>query len=141
MGWTHYWKRHTTLPASDFGRAVADICKVLAHIGVELVGPGMIGKPHLTQNTIAFNGREGCEPFEVRQTERDRHGRSVFWAFCKTEKAPYDLCVQAALIVLQHHLGDDIKVSSDGNDADWDRARTVCQQCLGYGEGFTLSRE
>ena len=51
---------------------------------------------------------------------------------------PYDLCVQAALIVLKHHLAAAITVSSDGGEPDWERARAACQKWLGYGEEFRL---
>ena len=48
--------------------------------------------------------------------------------YCKTDHAPYDLCVQLALIVLNHHLCDAFLVSSDGKDADWAMARSMCQE-------------
>ena len=59
------------------------------------------------------------EPFEIHQTEFDRRGRQLVPSFCKTEHAPYDLCVQLALIVFKHPLGHTISVASDGKDTDW----------------------
>lgn len=63
------------------------------------------------------------------------------FAFCKTAHRPYNAAVCAALVVLAHHLGDDIAVSSDGNDdagpaIDWREAMAECQAVLGYGAGF-----
>ncbi|MEI7835659.1 MAG: hypothetical protein WCK05_04515 [Planctomycetota bacterium] len=83
--------------------------------------------------------RARCEPFRVHRCEKDRHGRATTWSFCKTGRAPYDLCVQVALIVLRHHLGDLFTVGSDGCDGDWQQARRFCQEHLGYGQGFKLS--
>ena len=57
------------------------------------------------------------------------------------EHCPYDICVQAALIIFKHHLGDFINVSSDGKGSDWDRARQSCEEHLGYGSDFILSQE
>lgn len=86
-------------------------------------------------------GSSGCEPFEIQGTEFDRHGRAVFWSFCKTEHLPYDICVQVALVILKHHLGEAITVGSDGTDDGWTEARRLCQEQLGCGEEFRLDAE
>jgi hypothetical protein len=126
MGWTHYWKRSTELPPEKFAAAVRDCRKLLPALGIPLAGIDGNGIPHLADDGIAFNGVPSCERFEIHQTEFDRRGRAVMWGFCKTEKLPYDLCVQAALIVLKHHLGDAIVVNSDGTENDWSAApRTI----------------
>jgi hypothetical protein len=52
---------------------------------------------------------------------------------------PYDLCVQAVLIVLDHHFETAFLVSSDGDSDAWDRARELCQRVLGYGKSFSLA--
>ena len=143
MGWTHNWRRTTELSQADFARAVEDIRKVLEATGVALGGFDGTGNPLLSEDTIVFNGAKGasCEPFEIHQTEFDRRGRNTFLTFCKTEHAPYDICVQVTLIALKHYLGDNITVASDGTDEDWEKARNLCQQQLGYGAGFHLSKE
>ena len=51
---------------------------------------------------------------------------------------PYDLHVQIALIILKHHLGDMITVTSDASDEDWQKATDFCQEKLGYGSDFKL---
>jgi len=142
MGWTHNWQRETELPKDRFARAVRDCQKVLKHIAVPLGGFDGSGEPVFNDDVIVFNGANGgaCEPFEFHQTEFDRRGRKVIWSFCKTEHSSYDRCVQAALIVLKHHLGDLIKVGSDGTDEDWSEARKACQTCLGYGDDFRLEK-
>ena len=69
-----------------------------------------------------------------------RRGRTRVFSYCKTEQLPYDFCVQVALIVLKHHLEAAIKITSDGGDAEWQRARDVCQEHLGYGQDFRLDK-
>jgi len=64
-----------------------------------------------------------------------------YFTFCKTAFKPYDICVTACLIVLEHYFKDHVRVSSDGESAEWDDARRLCQQVLGYGEEFTLPQE
>ena len=39
--------------------------------------------------------------------------------FCKTARKPYDLMVQACLILFLAHFPDDAQVSSDGDSDDW----------------------
>ena len=63
------------------------------------------------------------------------------FGFCKTAYKPYDLLVTACLIVAKHHLGNGIRVSSDGESRDWEDARRLCQQVLGYGSEFQLNED
>ena len=143
MGWTHNWRRGTELPLAIFATAVRDCQKAFACTGVSLAGFDGTGEPVLKEEVIVFNGKDraDCEPFEIHQTECDRPGRAVFWSFCKTEHQPYDLCVQVALVILKHNLGEAITVGSDGKDDDWAGARQLCQDKLGYGENFQLHTE
>ena len=59
-----------------------------------------------------------------------------YFAFCKTAFRPYDLAVTAALVILQHHLGAQLRVSSDGEAPHWFDAQVLCQIELGYGLDF-----
>ena len=138
MGHTNYWTRVAELPAKEFAAAVKDCRKVMKHIGVPLAGRDGTGRPVFHPDEIAFNGKapEDYETFWVARIIQDDEPK-VF-EFCKTSHRPYDLCVQAALIVLKHHLGEAIAVSSDGDDASWDTARAACQKWLGYGAEFRL---
>jgi len=140
MGWTHHWQRRTELPQGAFAAAVDDCKLTLPRAGISLAGFEGNGQPILQADAIVFNGVGGacCEPFEIQQTQFDRRGREVVCSFCKTEHLPYDLCVQVALVILKHHLGESIKVGSDGKDDDWAEARRICQETLGYGEDFRL---
>ena len=140
MGWTHSWQRPTELPEEEFARAAKDCRKIMATLDVPLGGFTGEGEPTFSAERIIFNGvgKTGCEPFEIARVEFDRKGRELVLSFCKTEQAPYDICVQIALIVLKHHLGDRIVVSSDGKDKNWEEARKICQEGLGYGMDFEL---
>ncbi len=71
-------------------------------------------------------------------TERD--GRQFHFNCCKTAYKPYDLAVNACLIVAKHHLGDGMLVSSDGEAKDWKDGMWLCDHFLGYGSDFTLFR-
>lgn len=66
--------------------------------------------------------------------EPDKTG--LYFAFCKTAYRPYDLAVTAALIIFDHYT--DIVISSDGEDKDWQDARVLCFNLLGYGMDFSL---
>lgn len=65
----------------------------------------------------------------------------LFFYCCKTAFRPYDLAVTAFLIIAKHHLKDDLKVRSDGEDENWVEAKQVCEAFLGYGMGFVLGEE
>lgn len=81
------------------------------------------------------------ETFRVTQTMKpnswDPNAAEIF-ACCKTAYKPYDILVTACLIVLKHHFPAAIRLSSDGEEHDWDDARRLCQHVLGYGADFVL---
>ena len=141
MGWTHNWTRPAELPADAFAKAADDCRRAFALIGIPLAYAAGEGASVIADDRIIFSGPAGagCEPFRVHRCEKDRHGGATTWSFCKTGRAPYDLCVQVALVIFCHHMGDLFTVGSDGCDEDWQQARRFCQECLGYGQGFKLS--
>ncbi len=49
-----------------------------------------------------------------------------------------DIAVQAVLIILKHHLGDRIRVASDGTGPAWSDARRRVQASLGYGDDVEI---
>lgn len=126
--------------------AVKDCKQVCDESGIALQGIEGQAKPTFESFLVAFGG--GCEPFVVqcvcgnRGPERPSYSQpDRCRGFCKTEHLPYDICVQACLIVLNHNLGDAFQVGSDGNEVDWDGARELCQKTLGYGLDFRLAVE
>jgi hypothetical protein len=143
MGWTHYWRRNPNFSDEAFENAASDCKRLLSQLGIDLRGERDGESPLFSAEAIIFNGKkgQGCENFEIHRSELPRPGRDQVRGFCKTEKLPYDLCVQCALIILKQHLGQAMTVSSDGDDADWEEARSKCQKHLGYGSGFRLEKE
>jgi hypothetical protein len=142
MGYTHYWERPPRLPAQAFGQALVDCRRLLPELNVPLAGSNGKGKPKFSSDAIVFNGvaAESHETFDIRLEEADPGDGSLAFTFCKTVRKPYDLAVQAALIVFKHYLGALLRVTSDGDEEEWETARRVCQQRLGYGEDFRLDR-
>jgi hypothetical protein len=93
-------------------------------------------KPQLTQEHILFNGGNtyprkklndewidtggpqslGHETFYIT-----RNFLSDTFNFCKTARKPYDLMVQACLILYKYYFPE-VKISSDGDKEDWAEA-------------------
>ena len=149
MGLTHYWRRPPRLSQAAFAKAVQDCQRILPLLGVPLADRA--GPPVFTEECIRFNGvaPERSEPFAIDAFEAPPPARgclmfsrstpaSRVFSFTKTHGLPYDRCVRVALIILRHHLGDLLEISSD--DADWQEACEFCQEHLGYGQEFHLVR-
>lgn len=64
--------------------------------------------------------------------------KGKYFEFCKTAYKPYDLAVTAVLIIASRYLGNDIKISSDGENKDWFDAALLCQKRLNYGLNFKI---
>ena len=110
MGYTHHWQCAPNLPAGPFKAAVSDCRKALARTGIPLAGPIGLGSPVFRCDAIAFNGPDKTG-VETFQIDRNAASRNrQEWYFC------------------------------DGGDADWAAARQFCQEYLGYGEDFVLTR-
>jgi hypothetical protein len=115
------------LDAGKFAAASLDITKVIEASGVSLAGGlGNAGTtPEVGPEIISLNGVEGdahetflIEPTAAKQDWEDKSDPKVF-SFCKTACKPYDEVVTASLAVLKHHLGDALRVSSDGTFDEW----------------------
>ncbi len=137
MGWTHYWEREIELPEEVFAKAVHDCKALFDKIKPGIGGSGGYGEAELDSNGIVFNGA-ACEDFAFVRIQVPRRNRERALGYCKTEHLPYDLCVQTALIVLKHHLGDMVTVASDAKNGDWQKAKDICRENLGYGSDFEL---
>lgn len=70
----------------------------------------------------------------------DSKRKDLMFDCTKTAFKPYDLAVNACLIIAKHYLGENILVSSDGELCQWVDAVFLCQKFLGYGEDFKLDR-
>lgn len=74
----------------------------------------------ITENMIRFDG--GHETFVLERKPKNQPWRAgdewVFY-FCKTARKEYDGLVTATLLLAKHHLGDEIKIKSDGDAKEW----------------------
>jgi hypothetical protein len=66
---------------------------------------------------------------------------TLFSSNCKTAYRPYDLAVNAVLVIAKHHLGDKTKVVSDGDLPRWIEAIELCRQYLGYPETYKFNSD
>jgi hypothetical protein len=157
MGYTHYWNRAEQVALTP--ELLADVRTVLRVVGeqgiplcFEYDRPGEL--PAVNEELIRFNGQgeDGHETFLFEAHFQPSYRQEVkpgkLFDFCKTARKPYDLAVCAVLIVLKHHLGDQIEVSSDGDVSgtewspeEWEPAVKLVQQHLGYGADFKLDND
>ena len=125
MGYTHYWYRKAGSPVSI--QLLMDMAEVIRRSPVPLAAadgtPGT--EPEVSEGGVVFNGLGDLahEPFEflVVAQRQPWESEAEPWAFrfCKTERKPYDAVVVACLLAAKHHLGEHIRISSDGHWADW----------------------
>jgi hypothetical protein len=62
--------------------------------------------------------------------------RGMFFTFCKTAFKPYDFAVCVFLIIAKHHMEqseEELVVSSDGDESNFDDAKMFCQHYFDYG--------
>lgn len=137
--------------------------------GVPLAGGNGEGNPVINDKEIVFNGLKNCghdvhdsdcygmcghetfelpvlfDPVHVRDDgstwTKEPHEDGKFFDFCKTARKQYDLAVQVVLIIAKEHLGDQIVISSDGESEEWEKARELCHEILGYGMTFSMEDE
>lgn len=153
MGYTHYWYRPQTIEQATYEAIVRDFRKILKPmrfddklgLHIDLANGLGEGKPEINNNIVRFNGRRSTgddyetfcfkptiEPHElIPPDEKGRH-----FEFCKTERRRYDIAVQVFLIIAKHHLGSQLKVTSDGCALDWKRAREIVEKYLGYDDFY-----
>jgi hypothetical protein len=136
MGYTHYWYQKPGLDPQQFESFLKDVDKVIRNAGVELQhdfddeGPVQVGP-----DEVWFNGKgdAGHETFVFKRDKLGRQGDGgEAFTFCKTAQKPYDLVVCTILIAAKKHFGDDIKVTSDGDETDWVDAIELADRLLGY---------
>ena len=156
MGYTHYFD-HSKVSQITWDEIVSDCKKLYENMPEHSMSSGGfyaedllildgcfygrdndINGPIFSSKEIWFNGTDSDydvnsddspnlshETFVLR---RDGESRS----FCKTARKPYDLMVQACLLVYCCHSPDTIKLSSDGDKDDWEEAIKFVYNVLGY---------
>ena len=137
MGYTHYFSlsRRDDLRVEEIG---SDIIRLVEASDVPICDAwGEVGtQPEFTSEMVAFNGigEDGYESFVYPPDfdRQEKHGLVVGASFCKTDRRPYDEVVAATLLVLKYHLGNDMRIGSDGNisDEEWQRAIALFQRAF-----------
>uniref|UniRef100_A0A7C5RF28 Uncharacterized protein n=1 Tax=Thermus caliditerrae TaxID=1330700 RepID=A0A7C5RF28_9DEIN len=133
MGYTHYWKipaKSLPLVQKRLPVIVEDFKRFLPHLP-PLAGPLGEGEPVFGPSEVAFNGPVP-DDYETFRFPGLLEGKpfligAYHFAFCKTERRPYDLAVQVFLLVAKLHLGKRLLLSSDGDLADWAAAADLVE--------------
>jgi hypothetical protein len=126
MGCTHYWRgTESDLDERRWRQAIHDCDMIIAFAAPRL----SLDVSH-RENYLSFNGNgdteEECEPFLMWRDVNKM--RTENFAFCKTRAYPYDTAVVACLARLAEA---GLKVSSDGNQGDWQDGLAMAKDCLG----------
>ncbi len=146
MGYTHYWYRQPEVSEDKMRDIIKDIQKVVPHYD------SLLGDKDIHTEGIFLNGRgdEAHETFYFpRVVEVPKHQmqeqfyirKGQTFAFCKTACKPYDIAVTTSLLIIKHHLGEEISVSSDGEIGNWESAIDIVVKELGYGKGFYMDED
>ncbi len=132
MGYTHYWERKQEIDKDVFKDIVGDIKKVMPFVTAEISigsGDGEGRKFKLDNGQIHFNG------VGIWHHEDFFFPRNLIhypYNYVKTNRKPYDTAVVACLAIIKVHLGHDIHISTDGDDADWKHGIELCSNILGH---------
>ena len=74
-------------------------------------------EPVFSPDEIRFNATEdGCDDFHYPPDwrENERAGQPAGYGCCNTDMMPYDQLVAATMLVIKHHLDNDVVIKSDG---------------------------
>ena len=146
MGYTHYvYYERETIPKSNWDAFTTDVRKIIA-AAEEKHGITVCREynrsdepPQIDDKHVIFNGvgENSHETFAVDRKPTDPYSRPEddhVFAFCKTNRKPYDLVVTACMLAVKHHCPDHVhSISTDGRPQDWALPVIFCTQELGYG--------
>ena len=145
MGYTHYWNIADEISRDNWYKFIEDFHKILPNFESTLETQG--DQKLQTINGMVFLngiGELSHETFCLERvtdttgfTQRDDDNGLIF-KFCKTAQKPYDIAVCSALIIAKKHFGESIMISSDGENHEWQEAKTLCENTLGYGEYLNM---
>lgn len=131
MGYTHYWTQDVKATDEQFSKFTDDFKTIVSDSDLLQREYDNNDPVDINNDFVAFNGI-GDEGHETMFFENG----GLDFNFCKTARKPYDTHVTAALILLKHHLTDDIHISSDGNTEDWQPAMDLINEKLGTEHGI-----
>ena len=119
MGYTHYWRKTGNWTDEQIKATVSDMASIVKRSDMTL--GNCMGEsntmPEIEDVFIGFNGT-GDDSHETFSFPPDKESEN--FSFCKTARKPYDQIVVACLLSAKHHLGDAIRLGSDGRwDKEW----------------------
>jgi len=129
MGYTHYWrmKKDKKVSEQKWTALTKDVKELLDDSPILERAKQQYGADDeywndltITDNEIRFDG--GHETFVLERKPVQpawRQDQDMVFNFCKTARKEYDGLVTATLILAKHHLGNEIKISSDGDMNEW----------------------
>ena len=117
MGYTRYYRVEAKIDPikfKDYSKDCKMVCEeITKQTGHGLAGWNGEGEPRFEDEGILFNG-VGDLSHETFGLGPETSG----FNFTKTQRKPYDKHVLACLILAKEYFGDNIKVSSDGDNND-----------------------
>ena len=117
MGYTRYYKVTGQIDPQKFEKYSED-CQIICDEITKQFGGGLAdwegeGEPEFTTDEVRFNGigDDAHETFALTKLSKG-------FGFTKTQRKPYDRHVLACLLLAKEYFGENIQVSSDGDNGD-----------------------
>ncbi len=147
--YTHYYTMGENLDDLKVKEIGRDIATVISRCEIPIGnGDGELESvPQISSRIIQFNGIDEDSgdgflyppPFE----ENRRLGLDERFSYCKTSRRRYDAVVCIALLILKYHLGDGVRIGSDGSlkEIEWRRAIALHDHIFRDRDGENLAAE
>ena len=128
MGYTHYWymEKDKEVEEEVWDNFTTDAKSlivdnpILEEASNLYNSEGYFGPTEIDNVKIRFDGGHETFYLERKNEQVDwRKDRDWVFNFCKTARKEYDGLVTATLLLAKHHLGNRIRISSDGNVDEW----------------------
>ncbi len=128
MAYTHYWN-HEEIPEPSWDRIIKDVKRLYDSVGEVITAEYDTDDPPIAdKDEIRFNGR-GDDGYGTFYFPRVGKG----FAYCKTDQRNYDKAVMVVLLLIKHHAGKAVQLSSDGEeDVEWKPAIEYVRKYYGY---------
>ena len=142
MGVTNSHSVKAQIPADIWNKIVVDVKKIFANLPEKTPKKGIPGDgdeilklddqkgnpPIANEEEIFFNGAGFPDADHETFMFKPDAG---FRDFCKTARKPYDLAVQAVLLIAKYHAGSKMSFGSDGDPYEWQAAVDLVNQVCG----------
>ena len=140
MGYTHYWTQSANFTEDEWDYVRAFFTKMRELLPQhrttawdndevpELFGWDGIGSPEMSAVAVGFNGDKSKEiNHETFRVEKRLNEDS--WQFCKTARKPYDVAVNAMLLMFSTMTPTTFTLATDGTNTihgeEWDGGRKL----------------